>query len=81
MEDVAEQVGVGAAGGRREEVAARDGAAARDAGGLEPGAGPRDDVRPVEEQAAQRRVAAEGGGQVRAEAAADVGQGRDARQV
>ena len=38
-------------------------------------------MRLVEQQAPHRRVAAEGGGQVRAEAAADVGQGRDARQV
>ena len=65
VDDVAEQVGVGAARGRLEEVAAFDLAAARDAGRLQPRAGPLDNVRQVEQKAPHRRVAAEGGGQVR----------------
>ena len=81
VDDVPQEVGVGLDRDRGEEVAADDLAPARQPGGLQVPPGPLDDVGEVEEDAPHLGIPAQDADQVRAVAAADVGQDVDARQV
>jgi hypothetical protein len=71
VQDPAQQVGVGAAGHRREEVARDDLHPVGDARQHRPR--PRDDVRLVHQHAAHRGMGGEHGGEQRARPATDVG--------